>query len=114
MTNKYCKNLILSNCSLLQDLNVLLPSELLYLQETIEHSLITIEQFYKEFLSIKDFTKDLSVIFHLNGRIYKSADFDCCAARTYKPVINIYGTVEKICFNSLDNILAHEFAHFIA
>ncbi|MBR5033350.1 MAG: leucine-rich repeat domain-containing protein [Treponema sp.] len=114
MANKYRNNLILSNCSLLQDLNVLLPSELLYLREQIEEVFVNIEQFYKKFLSIKDFTSNLSVIFHLKGRMTKSGDFDCCAARTNKPVINIYDTVEKICFNGLDNVLAHEFAHFIA
>ena len=44
----------------------------------------------------------------------KSGDFNCCEARTSKPVINIYDTVEMISYNSMDGVLAHEFAHFIA
>ena len=109
----YKKAIVLDNCVLLRELQVKIPEEFLCLEDKIKNEFWCIEQFFSKFLQIGDFIKDLTVIFHLKTLMTKVGDFDCCSSRTEKPVINIYGAVEKFEYGSSDATLAHEFAHFV-
>ncbi|MBP5452826.1 MAG: leucine-rich repeat domain-containing protein [Treponema sp.] len=108
------KTIKLDNCALLQDLEVRVPEEILYLEGKLKAVLKDIEAFYARFFGMEGFIKDLTVKFHLKNLLSKDGDFNCCDARTEKPVINIFNTVDKVCNGIIDEVIAHEFAHFIA
>ena len=114
MERHYKKDVKLDNCKLLKDLRVRVPEEYLHLSGRIRELFADIEKFYAKFLKIEDFTKDLTVEFHLKGPMTQAGSFVCCHCRTGKPVINIYSIDWAFKFNGVAGTLAHEFAHFMA
>ncbi len=110
---RYSKIIVLDNCNYLRNLKVLMPEELMSLGWIIKDEFFKLEQFYKRFFSIPDFTKDLTVKFHLKARLTKSADFDRSDCRKGLPLINVYAIQDNILPEDFGSILAHEFAHFI-
>ena len=114
MERHYKKDVKLDNCKLLKDLRVRVPEEYLHLADRIKSLFADIEKFYAKFLKVEGFTKDLTVVFHLEGPMTQAGSFDCYYYRTGKPVINIYSIDWAFKFNGVVGTLAHEFAHFVA
>lgn len=109
----YRKQLVLDNCILLRDLEVRIPLEFIYFEDSFKAIFKTIEDFYTKFFKMEGFIKDLSVVFYMQGRMTKDGEFDCCDSKTNKPVIRMYATVPSIEVGNMAHTLAHEFAHFI-
>ncbi len=109
----YSKSIILDNCVYLKKLKVLIPEELLCMQEKIKNEFYKIEKFYERFFKTDNFIDNLTVKFHIKTRFAKLADFGTSDCRIKGPAINIYTIQDEIFSKTLGSTMAHEFAHFI-